>query len=222
MKHPTLVISNICLCISLIAGLLSWKRFDVIFRILMAQLLLGLIAQLVGSFSNKYYHSNTAVYNGYIFLELWLIGLLGLRMIHEKLLRTILLTAMVMCALVDVLSMWSTGIHVLANWGYICASILFTITFLFIVVKMTFADESSLLIKSPKFWLALGILIYYGCTVPIFGFFNYLLHYHRAIAAKVYYINDLLSIVRYLFMFVAILLVRGRNQNSTTVKPVDS
>lgn len=220
MKNPTLFLLNVSIGVSLVAGLFNWKYFDYIFKILIAQLAFALTTQVIGIVFNNLYNNNTVVFNVYLFFDLGLVGGMGLMMIKEKMLRIFLLTGMLVCTLIDVLCIWKTGFSTFANWGYISASILFTVAYLFIFVAMLFNKEPSSLVKNPRFWVCIGILVYHGSTVPIFGFIHYLIEYHSSIAARVYYINDLLAAVRYACMFVAIILMRNQKRNSLAAKPV--
>lgn len=204
MKNPTFLLTNVCLGVSILLGIINWKRLDMALKVLVIQLATALITQVTGWVYHIYYTNNTFIYNIYIVLDLWLIGLIALCLIQDRRYRTILVGAQVICTSIIAICIWKMGITVLANWGYLSSSILFTMTYLFLIVRMLFSADATSLTKRPHFWMCVGILIYYGGNVPLFGFFNYMIKNHPLVASKAILINDFLNIIRYSFMGVAL------------------
>lgn len=67
---------------------------------------------------------------------------------------------------------------------------------------------------APVVWVSMGSLYYYCCCIPMFGTQNYLIDDSLGIAEKVYFINDVLKIVRYSFLGVAFSLINSNEHKS--------
>ncbi|MCB9170002.1 MAG: hypothetical protein H6594_06580 [Flavobacteriales bacterium] len=92
-------------------------------------------------------------------------------------------------------------------------------TLLLVALLWDMAQRSTVpLQRMPRFWLFMGLLVYFGGLVPIIGLTPYLVDLDPHLAARIYVIMPILATVRYLLAAVAALLERQRRR---TAHPYD-
>jgi hypothetical protein len=217
MSNFFLYASFILIAFSLVAGVVSWAHLDSILKIVFILALTGAVAEAIGVIYGKFHQNNTVIFNGYVFVNLLLLGLLAIKSHKGKIYRAFVFCGILICAIIDVGCIWRMGVNVFANWAYLAEGILATVVFLFVFIDMFISGRSNKIIMQPMLWVCGGLLLYHGCTVPLFGFLNYLIKYQPTIASKVYNINAILNGTKYVFFGIAFLLARHHVNTAKTI-----
>ena len=72
--------------------------------------------------------------------------------------------------------------------------VIFSIAYFYFLFRF---PETGSLIKNPFFWIGIGLLFYYTCTIPVYGMQNFITvtvqHYNRILT----FIEDILNIMLY-------------------------
>ena len=207
--------------LTLIWGLINWKCLDLLLRLLLVLTAIELITEICGTVYGMYYHNNMFIFNIYLFIELWLLGAVAFTTTDLPLYRRLIVAGVVVCTMSNAVCIWKMGIHVFANWGYLVEGIFLSIVFLSAFVRLFASSQAGKLSRNPKFWVYLGLLVYHGCNIPMFGILNYVILKHPAIALNVYIINDFLNIIRISFIAIAFFLQVKNHPNSSQLIPND-
>lgn len=100
------------------------------------------------------------------------------------------------------------GINVLSNHGYTAGSILILIIYLFILYSC-FIEEYSNWKYSPDVWICLGIILYFGGSIPYFSLLSYLEKNALKTGLFLYqFIVEGLANLRYIMLAVGFWLIR--------------
>jgi len=193
--------------LSAIVGIYSWRYLTLPFKLIFFQIICASFADITGRILEIYLNNNIFLYNAYLFIELWLVGLAGWYMIRNKTYQKWLMAFLIICTVVAIVSISITGIKVFANWAFLMECLLLTITYLGILINLLISNKGNIT-KEPVFWLCIGIITYFGCNVPLFGMLNYLVEYHPLLGNYIYRIDHVLCIIRYSFVAVGFLSCR--------------
>lgn len=207
--------------VSIGIGLINRKRLDLLFRILLVLITLGMSADIFGNIYLHFHQNNIAIFNFYIFFELWLIGSIAIQLFNLPVHRRLIILGLILCSVIDGVCIWRMGLNTFANWGYLCACILFTSVFLMAFIRLYSSNQVTQLTIQPKFWVCLSMVVYYGCNIPMFGILNYAIAHRPAIADKIYEINDYLNVIHYLFIAIAFIYQAKGHPKSTQLIPDD-
>ncbi len=79
------------------------------------------------------------------------------------------------------------------------------VTGLFVVLLFTLSNEDlEPIYHSPKFWVALAFVLFYGPTIPLYGLITYLTERNVRLASQLYVINDILFILFYSILIMVL------------------
>ena len=194
-----------------ICGLINWKYLSKPFRIATALCLIAFIFETLAWAISMFYQSpNHWVYNIYVLLETWMLCIIiSHLLIHSG--RIIFATAIAL-TVIWIYFIVTVGIKTLANNFVIIKGLTF-IT-LYIVLLIHTAKTESEFLKVPATWLSIALVLFYAGTLPIMAIVNYLNRISVRDADTLYYITNVLCILRYCFLSIAFILSRKHPKNS--------
>ena len=71
---------------------------------------------------------------------------------------------------------------------------------------MVVSPDNDKVTRDPFFWVSFALVVYFGCTVPFYGMFNYLETYHYEFTVFYHtYISNTFSIVLNVLIMTAFL-----------------
>lgn len=204
--HYTLYAMELTLLTATVWALKSIARSSLPWKLAATQLCVAVLVEGVGAFSKSNPVFNTFMYNCYILAELLILGIAGLHWLKGRNARRCVLALMM--AYVPV---WIYNIAVyekgsFANLAFIYGCIVLAITY-FMLLYQSVIGRPERIYRLPLFWLCTGIIIYFGCSIPLFSLFHYFTsHGKEKLGVYLYSIIDILAIFRYGSTFYAFLL----------------
>lgn len=153
------------------------------------------------------YHNqyNTWLYNYYMLAELWLTGSAAVYFIKKKILKQGVLFALLLVNMIWIIEVFHYGIIRFATNTFMSLCVVLIIIYTGVLFNRSIFTNKSI-IKQPVFWLALSVILYFGCDLPYLGLNNYLVKMSMSMAEKLFLINQLLDITRYVLIGIGIFL----------------
>jgi hypothetical protein len=156
---------------------------------------------------------NIWLFNFYLIIEVWLMGLAAIYLINNKKIRIIFYALLAITTIVWLLNIYLTSIYRFANYAMICGCALLTIMYITVLLDNSIFSSKEIL-KQPVFWLAISSIIYFACDIPLMGLFNFLsVQMPTSTVMKLALINSALDIIRYPIAGVSFILL-GRQKKA--------
>jgi hypothetical protein len=202
----SLLIPVITITFCIVAGLMSFRNIPAALRLLILQACIALLADILGllSIRTNLLPINQILFNIYIPLE-FLLMLFAARANFGRHFRVFSLAGII-CFLISYgLSMTRAGIFHLATQTIAVCAVILTITY-FVVLLQNIQRESSGY-TTGIYCIAVAVMLYYCCIVPYFGFMHYITEHDLRLAKQLYYINNVLSSLRYVCTGIGLLIL---------------
>jgi hypothetical protein len=191
----------IILSISFLSSLISFK-LHYPFHLKLFSILLG-ITLLVEYFASFGLHflktkSNIPLYNAFMLVEFEVYAWYFLQIIRFPLIKKVIAAFLILFPL-----FWVTTVFFIfgiEHWNsyLVIAGSAFTVFLSGIFYYQLFtASELTKLTKSPEFWIATGLIVFYTCNLPFLGMFNFLTRNYETLAYKLEDVLQLLDAVMY-------------------------
>lgn len=205
ITDTTIAILLICITI----GTPQIPHMKLPLKFILAQLILAFIVQALGIFIDIQNHENTWLFNLYIPLEVWLTGLAAYFYIKKPTIKKSLLILLPINTIVWAIIIAKKGIDNIALGAIVAESILLTTAFIYVLIELLQAQtKDSYITRNSTFWIAISIVIYFGCNIPLFSFLQYLMDVDMNYARLLFRINLILCAVRYVITGYALYLAR--------------
>jgi hypothetical protein len=204
--------------ISISVGAIYFRSLPQPYRLVFFLTVLAAITEVCGHYiSHTLGKPNLWLFNFYIIVETWVLGLVAISFIRDKLLRQIFFALLVIFSGVWLFFVIKNSIYAFANIPLVLGAIMMVVMYVTaLVTNMLFTDKQ--IYKQPLFWLCLSVMLYFGCVVPVVALFNYLVEKMPVLGRKLGMIIIVLTIVRYPLVAVSYLLL-GR-EKAGALKPV--
>ncbi len=193
VARSVLMIASIAITTVLCAVL--GKRRTTLFTVLFGLASLAALLELFGLFSALHRIDNTPAYNVFIAIE-FLLVLVMVRIERPQWSRWVMLAgASGLLAYTAVLATNGLGKGVRVEAVLIIAAIG---SLMILCVLWSYAQQSTVALhRLPGFWIFAGLLIYYGCLIPLLGLNRYVMKGDRNLAMIMWSITTVLTIIRY-------------------------
>lgn len=192
--------------------MLTWHKMPSSFRLLIFQTTLAVIAITVGAFYFFKRLNNAIFFNFYMALEFLLLffstwSLLAIRRksIYTTSCIIIFFTIWFSSLLID-------GLNVFANWALVMSCIITATTYLLITINTL--NTTGAATKKGLYFICFSIILYHCCDIPLFSAYGYLLKNDRPLLNDLFFINRILSLIRYSFIAVGFMLLYKSSKNS--------
>ena len=172
--------------------------------LLASQLILGAAVELAGFIT-----SLRGQYNLHLFdlagpVEFLLLAGFGLAQFRTARIRR--LGGMLALAVAAGVAAWDwpamVADHLSASRAYLVHSLVLTGLFLAVLFRLALRSLRPLH-RVPLFWLALGLVLFYGLELPFRGLYNYVVAHDLELARRLHHINDITYTLRYGLVLVA-------------------
>lgn len=189
----------------ILLGFMYWNKFSIPYKLLTIQCLVVFLVEAWGKYLNTTTgQNNVSIFNGYSLVELWLLGYIGLELIPIKS-KKFFVYALVLLTVFWMYNLSSYGPTQFFNWYFVLHC--FFLLILYTTVLFTKAMfNRKVLWKQPLFLICLSLIVYYACTIPLFGTINYLVQSNMKMAANLFYISHIINILRYFLIAIAFYL----------------
>ena len=159
--------------------------------------------------------SNAWLFNIYMILEVWLMGLAAFYLIQNTISKYILITLILTNTAFWVYNIYSYSIYKFASTSMILGCIIMTIIYIMVLISNSLFISKNIF-SQPVFWLCLSSLLYFGGDIPFMGLHNYLFEKNPKLGDQLVNINTILDIIRYPLLGISFILL-GR-QHSKPLK----
>ncbi len=168
---------------------------------LLASISVGIATEVTALIGMYHFRANSIVYNCAAPLEflllLWLI-----RRFRPRWGRGLGVAAVVGCLAMLVDGNLQDPMAFVLVEGVLVISTLMTIVLLAALWSLARRSDTPLM-RTPEFWLFMGLLLYFGGMVPYIGMIRFLFQQNAAVAEKLFMVMPVLCIVRYALVTIA-------------------
>ncbi len=208
---PFAILANILLVISVVLGLRKWPALPPIWRLALVQLILAVIIDTGGYLLiNRYNSLNAALHNVYIVLEFLLLSVFCILQLRNSRLQLMLMTGIALATMrwIYVSTRSSLTVIDIPTFLLFCC-LLFSFSTL-ALYQARYSDVS--LARNPFAVFNVSSLLYFGCIVPLFCFYNYWVAHDRGQGAIFYNaINNFAAMLRYALVASTFLILNQKN-----------
>jgi len=196
--------------VALIIGLIFFKKLDFPFRLLFAQIVIAIAIEFIGYEIKKQLPGkhNAWLYNLYIPIDCGLLIWAAYAFIKEK---VKIKSGYFVLSYLGFICIWLYGLiqSGINAFAFIAVSIdgIVVLTAYLFVLYYSIISNAQKLIKLPVFWACIGLILYYGCSIPFFATHRYLeTVLTNAENQKLFYILFILNYIRYFLTALAFFL----------------
>lgn len=189
--------------VALIFGVYFWKKLDLGYKVLLAQVLFAFIAEAAGKILSVKYYPNAWVFNIYMLIEFLLLSIAASLFITRF--KKIVIVIISCFVIAWVLQAYNSGLTKLFNWLFVLSSLGITVMYAAILFMHGMFTKRHFY-SDPLFLVCVSIVVFFACIIPLFGLLNYLIKDDIIIAKKLYLINVGASIFRYSLVAIAFYL----------------
>jgi hypothetical protein len=214
---PVVLLGVFLILVAAMCGLSRWRVLPTAFRIMTIQCIVAFLFEMGGVYLGLVLgRSNQWLLNIYLILEIWLIGFVAYNLLSEY--RRAVTVALVLLTALWGYFIWNSGIAIFANKLMIAEGLVFLAMFLLVLFKTTVKKEP--FFSLPETWLSISILIFFAGTLPIMGMVNYLNTVSPNQASTLYYITNIVCIMRYGLAAFSFLLFGRKKKEAFNVSPL--
>lgn len=198
----------IIILISFISSLstLLIKNDRIIFRLFSLFLLTTLIIEFVANKMAERKQNNAFIYNLFSVLEFCFYFFFFhsvLKGYLKKIKIPFIIILYIVLALINIFLI--QGKYIIHTYTYILGSMIcitLSITYFYFLFKYSRIQN---LTKDPVFWISAALLLYYSCTLPVFGIINFLTNLAVPFYSELAFIIAFMNIVLYLLFTIGFL-----------------
>ena len=195
---------------AIIIGAVYFKRLPTPYKLVFYLIIIASIFESYGYYISQYTHKTNAwVFNFYIIVEVWLLGIAAIYLSRGVTIRKVFFSLLVVNSAIWVIDICINSIFLFANLSMVCGSIILTFLYILILYYNLFSVKGVL--QQPIFWLSVSTILYFGCDTPYMGLHNYLATHSPNLATELDYINRILDIIRYPLVAISFILL-GRQK----------
>lgn len=206
LGHLAFFLSIIVKIAAIIVGVVYWRRLPLPYRIIMAQVVVGILAETAGKIMNLlHYPSNQWVFNIYMLFEALLFGSAGYFFMKEGRARKL-----AKYLLFFFIALWPVCLYIytffyLFSAYYVCYSFFLVLLYAYVLTNHVLFTNDKLL-RNPLFVICVSVIMLFAGTLPLFGTLRYVVENDLDVAKLLFYVNIIINLLRYLLVAVAFYL----------------
>jgi hypothetical protein len=158
----------------LIAGLfalLTFRKLDTFSRLIAVQVFISCLVELAGWQFRLHGQKNIWLYNCYMLVEFTLLfvatSLHFRKSLHPRMIATLILYWS--CWSFEI---WYNRISTFAVHTYVIGAIILMVCYFIVLYKSAWSRNS--LFNQSLFWFAIGVLLFFGCSIPYLSMYDYI------------------------------------------------
>ncbi len=192
---------------SVFIGVYFFKYLSRPYKLVLLLIAIALFCESYGYYISKYNHAHNAwLFNIYIIVEVWLLGISATYLINSTKIKNIFLLLLATNSLIWIGIILQYSIYVFANVSMVVGCCFITVIYVIVLyTNSLFSDKAAL--KQPVFWLSVSTILYFACDIPYMGLHNYMIQYMPSVSKKLGNINTILDIIRYPLVAISFILL---------------
>jgi hypothetical protein len=168
-------------------------------------LFLSAVVEFIGWKLSMKYINTVALYNFFTLFEFIFYLFFFRSVFTSSRMKRIILVVMIAYCICVFLNIFFIQKGIFHSYTYVLGCMLiviFSIAYFYFLFRF---PETGSLVKNPFFWIGIGLLFYYTCTIPVYGLQNFITHTVRYYNRILTLIEDLLNIVLYTLFSIGFL-----------------
>lgn len=195
----------------IIVGLYGYRVLNTFYKLFLVQALIT--AVMYAKFATDFTAGNHFLFNGYITLDFTLIMGAAATVMKKRTERQWILTNSLLFIAAYIVNLAFNGMEELANYAIAASAIPVLVIYLTLLYRSA-QDKTT----RPMIWLCVGLVLYFCCSAPFLGLFNYIQRHHEELSEPLQrYIIEPLGHLRYFLTALSFwLYIRVMRQSSLT------
>jgi hypothetical protein len=209
------------LCLATFIGVYYYRYLNGFFKLILIQTVFAVLSYFSAyavihyQTSNNLPANNHWLYNIYIVIEFVLLLMAGYVFFQTSNARKAILLGTTCFISIYITEITLDGFWQLANISLVTGGLILVVVYQFILVTSLRASSPSV-IMVPELWACVGISLYFACNVPFIGLMPQLLKYNASLVDDLFYITEVLAILRYLFLCISFYQLKDRQVIKST------
>jgi hypothetical protein len=195
----------------IVPGVVLYRKMDKVFRLVLLFAILSLLCDYLGWVITSLFGTNLWLGNFY-YLGSFLILIIACKNIMELKYRKLIDYTILIVSIIWLANVMNFGINHYLTWSFLVIDIVVIISYLYILLTAVITAEK--IVQSPLFWLSLPIILFFGCNIPLLGYYNYLIEHDLLLLGKLYNIMIILNYICFPLFGIAFYL-QGRKALNT-------
>jgi hypothetical protein len=196
------------ICLGFLVSLtIAFRRENVLYlRLFSPFLMTTAIVEVLGFYLLVRRENNTILYNLFSIVEFLFYFFVLNRIIHNRTAKRIIFQISWIYALLSVANIiFVQKITVFNTMTYSLGCLLIAAVCIYYFLELFQLPHAVNLARQPAFWICSGLLFYYACSFPLFGFANFIRSWPYVIVKNLATLIDILNIFLYSSFTVAFL-----------------
>lgn len=175
-----------------------------------------LAGELIGIFLiGKIYHSNINYYNSFSTLQIGYFLILIYKSLYSNWAKKVLAYCIAFFLLASVVNYYliRNDVNALTSYSFTIGCLFITLGSAYFFYELLVSTNVENYTTYPRFWIMLGLFIFYVCNIPYMSVYNYLsLNYMRIFTAY-FKIIEVLNYIMYSFFIIGIICSSRRKSH---------
>jgi hypothetical protein len=203
--------------LAIIVGLFFWRRLALPYRLVFFQVIIAMITEIVGRYIAYILHKhNLWLFNYYWVIDMWMAGIVGYMLVKNQTVKNSIPWLLGIATIVWLINILKQGIDIHPTWAMCIISITIVIIYFPIIINSLFSNDK--IISSPEFWLSFSLILFFGCSIPLYGVYNYLYETNPLMLKQLFNIIKTLNFIRYPLIALAFYLYAHQQKTLSTVE----
>jgi hypothetical protein len=206
LSDLSFLLSIIVKVAAIVVGIVYWKWLPLPYRIIMAQVFVGILAETAGKIMNLlHYPSNQWVFNIYMLLETLLLSSAAYFFMNEDSMRRL-----AKYLLFFFIGFWPLCLYLYTFFQFFSAyyvSYSFFLILLYTYVLTNYAlFTKKKLLGNPLFIICISVIMMFAGTIPYFGTLKHVVENDVDVALLFFYVIITINLIRYSLVTIAFYL----------------
>lgn len=170
-------------------------------------LIFVLLGELTGLLLAKIYHTNVVFYNIFTSIQIAYYLFLIQRSIFSRKIKKIIAACTVIFILISIINYFFVqNIRTeLVSYTFTIGCLFITLSAIYFFYELLHSNQIENYATYLRFWIILGLFIFYTCNIPYMSVYNYLSVNYNTILNAYYKIIEILAYIMYMFFIIGII-----------------
>lgn len=194
---------------SLIIGVYCLNRLNDFFKVIVLQIIIAFGVEFIGRILFSLNIRNVWLFNLYEIVEAGLLLFAAKKIVNfdNRFLYLLLIPIFFWFY-----SVFKNGFNYFTSVAYVSFSIAILIVYLNLLFKSVLTYRGDL-VKLPTLWLAIGVILFFGCNIPYLSMLNYLCNnFNQEVNNTLHLILKTFCNLRYILMAISLIMASRQNQ----------
>ncbi len=205
----TSIIYLFAILVSIIAGFafnVTTKKTALYLKLLPICLLVDLCIEIIGNYRSIHREHTVEMYNIFLSLEntfyIWLIR----EIIRSKIVKKYVLFVVILFPIGSLINTFFVqGLIEFSSLNVAIGSLIIIVLCIYYFYELFLMPQFVNLLHQPSFWICTGLLFFYACSFPVFGFTNFVGSLPKVIRHNLAFLLNILNLLLYSMFSIAFL-----------------